>query len=317
MSAQMDNNTLDQQSLNHYDDEEIDLLRVFKVLWEEKFKIISGTSIFAIASIIYALSIPDQYKAIAVLAPAQQEGSSVKAMGKLGSIASLAGVNLNGGGASDAEIAKNIMLSWSFIDRFISVNGYEFKLFAAEGWDRASNEVIFDSNIYDIQKGAWMEGSFDGSPSSPTSWQLFEEFSGRITVIEDKKTKLTSISFEHYSPYIAKEWLDTYISSINKHMQDRKVKRVTNNITYLTEQIEKTSIAEMREVFYTIIEEQIKNKMLAEASPDYAFLTVSPSMVPEQKSQPQRAVICIFGTLLGGMLSVLLVLARRYARKSD
>ena len=27
----------------------------------------------------------------------------------------------------------------------------------------------------------------------------------------------------------------------------------------------------MQEVFYTIIEEQIKSKMLAEASPDYAF----------------------------------------------
>ena len=73
----------------------------------------------------------------------------------------------------------------------------------------------------------------------------------------------------------------------------------------------------MREVFYTIIEEQIKNKMLAEASPEYAFVTVSPSMVPEEKSQPKRALICILGTLLGGMLSVLQVLARHYTKKSD
>jgi LPS O-antigen subunit length determinant protein (WzzB/FepE family) len=68
-------------------------------------------------------------------------------------------------------------------------------------------------------------------------------------------------------------------------------------------------------VFYTIIEEQIKSQMLAEASPDYAFVAVSPSMVPEEKSQPKRALICILGTLLGGILSVLTVLVLRFARK--
>ena len=88
---------------------------------------------------------------------------------------------------------------------------------------------------------------------------------------------------------------------------------VNINIQYLEAQIQKTSIAEMREVFYTIIEEQIKIKMLAEASPEYAFVTVSPAMVPEEKSQPKRALICILGTLLGGMLAVLLVLVRHYA----
>ena len=68
----------------------------------------------------------------------------------------------------------------------------------------------------------------------------------------------------------------------------------------------------MREVFYTIIEEQVKSKMLAEASPEYVFVTVSPAMVPEEKSQPKRALICILGLLLGGMLSVAFVLVRYY-----
>ena len=60
-----------------------------------------------------------------------------------------------------------------------------------------------------------------------------------------------------------------YVAAINEHMQQRQVEKVTNNINYLQVQIDKTSIAEMREVFYTIIEEQTKNKMLAEANPDY------------------------------------------------
>jgi LPS O-antigen subunit length determinant protein (WzzB/FepE family) len=125
------------------------------------------------------------------------------------------------------------------------------------------------------------------------------------------------MSIEYYSPQIAKQWLDNYVAAINAHMQQRQVEKVTNNINYLQDQIKKTSIAEMREVFYTIIEGQTKNKMVAEASPEYVFVAVSPSMVPEEKSQPQRAFICILGTLIGGILSVLLVLVMHYARKLE
>ena len=121
---------------------------------------------------------------------------------------------------------------------------------------------------------------------------------------------------EYYSPYLAKQWLDLYVAAINAHMQQREMAKVTRNIEYLQIQIKKTSIAEMQEVFYTIIEEQIKSKMLAEASPEFAFDSVSPSMVPEVKSQPKRSLICILGTLLGGMLSVLVVLVMHYGRKS-
>jgi LPS O-antigen subunit length determinant protein (WzzB/FepE family) len=156
-----------------------------------------------------------------------------------------------------------------------------------------------------------------GQQGPPNSWELYESFSGRFAVSEDKTSGLISVSIEYYSPQIAKRWLDLYILAINKHMQDRQILKVGRNIEYLEAQIEKTEIAEMQELFYTIIEEQLKSKMLAEASPDYAFTPVSLSMVPQEKSQPKRALICILGLLLGGILSVLMVLVLHYARKSD
>ena len=159
----------------------------------------------------------------------------------------------------------------------------------------------------------WVRDAPAGKTVEPTGWELYKGFSGMFSVSEDKKTGMISISVEYFSPEIAKQWVDQLIIGINQHMQSRKLDKVNINIQYLEAQIQKTSIAEMREVFYTIIEEQIKSKMLAEASPEYAFVTVSPAMVPEEKSQPKRALICILGTLLGGMLAVLLVLVRHYA----
>ena len=145
---------------------------------------------------------------------------------------------------------------------------------------------------------------------------MYEEFRERVAVSQDKKSGLINISVEYYSPQIAKQWVDLFIITINDYMRARKLEQVNRNIEYLTAQIDKTAIADMREVFYQLVEEQTKSKMLAEASPDYAFVPVSPSMVPEEKSQPKRALICILGTLLGGMLSVLWVLFRRYAFSS-
>jgi len=306
------------QNDSQYDDE-IDLRELFGVLWAGSRKIIAITAVFAFVSVIYALSLSDQYKATVLLAPAQSDSSDLSgALGQLGGLASLAGVDIGGGDSSEAQMAQEIMKSWSFIDVFIAENNISVEVYAAEGWSRGSNELQIDDDIYDAETKTWLvENDNTGEVGPPSSWVLFQAFSERLVVSENKKSGLVSVSIEYYSPQIAKQWLDMYVAAINAHMQQRQMEKVTNNINYLQAQIENTSIAEMREVFYTIIAEQTKNKMLSEASPEYAFVAVSPSMVPEEKSQPERAFICIIGTLLGGILSVLLVLVMHYARKSD
>ena len=306
------------QNDTQYDDE-IDLRELFGVLWAGSRKIIAITAVFAFVSVIYALSLSDQYKATVLLAPAQSDSSDLSgALGQLGGLASLAGVDIGGGESSESQMAQEIMKSWSFIDVFIAENNISVEVYAAEGWSRGSNELQIDDDIYDAETKTWLvENDNTGEVGPPSSWVLFQAFSERLVVSENKKSGLVSVSIEYYSPQIAKQWLDMYVAAINAHMQQRQMEKVTNNINYLQAQIENTSIAEMREVFYTIIAEQTKNKMLSEASPEYAFVAVSPSMVPEEKSQPERAFICIIGTLLGGILSVLLVLVMHYARKSD
>jgi len=309
MNTQMDSNAPDNQTSNQYDDE-VDLRELFGVLLAGKIKIIAITAVFGVASIIYALSVPNQYKATALLVPAQSGSGGVSgALGQLGGLASLAGVSLGGGGESgEAQIAQEIMKSWSYIEGFIAENNIAVEVYAAEGWNKGSNTLEFNDDVYDVDANEWLG-------EAPSSWQLFDAFSQKLLVTEDKKSGLVSVSIEYFSPQIAKKWLDLYIESINRFMQRRQVDKVTRNIAYLKEQIGKTSVAEMQEVFYVIIGEQTKNKMLADANPDYAFVVVDPSMVPEQKSQPRRAIICITGTLLGGIFSVLLVLGMHYARK--
>ena len=89
------------------------------------------------------------------------------------------------------------------------------------------------------------------------------------------------------------------------------------SIDYLTDQLEKTQIVALEQVFYTLIEEQTKTIMLANSRPEYVFKTIDPAIVPEQKSGPKRALICILGVLLGGMFSVMIVLIRYFVSEDE
>ena len=300
-----------------YSDDEIHLKGLFLVLWSEKFLIAAVMAVFAISSVIYALSIPNQYKATALLAPAQSDGGGLSsALGQLSGLASLAGVSIGEGSSSESQIAQEVMRSWSFVESFIGEHKLEVEVIAADGWSKSSGELQIDGDIYDVDKQIWLlEDDEKEELRPPTSWELFERFSEMLSISQDKQSGLVSVSIEYYSPQMAKEWLDLYIAAINEYMQERQVAKVSNNISYLEAQIAKTSIAEMREVFYTIIEEQTKKKMVAEASPDYAFIPVSQVMVPETKSRPSRAAICILGTIIGVIIGLVAAFVRRFFDK--
>jgi uncharacterized protein involved in exopolysaccharide biosynthesis len=289
--------------VTQFHDDEIDLRELFSVLWAAKKLIVAVTAVFALVSVIFAISQPNKYEASALLTPAQDSSAGLSGvldnLGGLGGLASLAGVELGGDGGGEAAIAQEILLSWGFVEKFVEENNLAVEVFAADGWDRESNQLSIDNDLYDIDANRWTRNPPSGKTVNPTSWEIYEEFLEMVSISTDKKTGLISLSVEYFSPYIAKQWVDQLVVAINQYMQQRKLQMVNTNIEYLEAQIEKTSIARMKEVFYTVIEEQIKNKMLAEASPEYVFVTVSPAMVPEEKSQPKRALICILGPTFG------------------
>jgi LPS O-antigen subunit length determinant protein (WzzB/FepE family) len=298
--------------------DEINFTELFAVLWAGK-KLISGiTLVFALASVSYALTLADEYKATAVIAPAQSGGSSMlgSMASQFGGLASLAGINLGGAEGGEAQQALEIMTSQAFITDFIIDHSFEVAVFAAVGWSDSTNKIEIDGDLFDAETKTWVREPPPGKTSEPSSWELYEAFLERLAVSEDKKKGLVSVSIEYFSPQLAREWVDKYVVAINEHMRERKLQEVNRNIQYLEAQIEKTAIADMHEVFYQIIEEQIKSKMLAEASPEYAFSTVNRAMLPEIKSKPKRSIICVLGTLLGGIMATLLVLTRHYAFNS-
>ncbi|MDA9285265.1 hypothetical protein N9P94_00270 [Pseudomonadales bacterium] len=65
-------------------------------------------------------------------------------------------------------------------------------------------------------------------------------------------------------------------------------------------------------MFFELIQSQTETIMLAQVRAEYLFKTIDPAVVAEEKSEPKRAMICVFGTLLGGVMAVMWVFVRRY-----
>ncbi len=302
------------------DSDEIDLKELWSAIWAGKWLIIGITFLFSVASVLYALSLPDEYKSTALLAPASSSSSSQlgKLAGQFGGLASLAGINLAGGGAEDKTVvAMEIMKTWGFLEKFIKDNNIEVEVFAAEGWDRTTDTLKIDSDLYDIENQKWVRdfNPSKGQKLEPSSWELYEEFKDRISVSQDKTSGLITVSIEYFSPILAKKWTDELVKAINSHIQQQDRAEATKSIAYLNDKIKETNIADMQEVFYQLIEEQTKTLMLAEVSDEYVFKSISPVKVAEEKSKPRRALTAIFGFLLGGIISVVIALITHFSKK--
>jgi uncharacterized protein involved in exopolysaccharide biosynthesis len=302
--------------------DEIDLLELFAVIWQGKWRVAAITTAFAVLSAAIALWIPNEYKATALLAPASSSSTSAltRLAGQFGGLAAIAGINLGGDGESDKAVqAIELVKTWDFLERFIRDNHLEIEVFAAKGWNRASNELIIDSELYDLTTKKWVRkfSSAKGETAEPSGWELYEELRDRISISQDKKTRLITLSVEHYSPTTAKEFVDKLVVAINTRLQEQDRSDASKSIDYLKKQVEKTTLNEMQVVFYRLIEEQTKNLMLTEATDEYALRTLSAAKIPEEKSQPKRAVICILGTLVGAILAIAALVISHWLRSAS
>lgn len=238
--------------------------------------------------------------------------------GQLGGLAALAGVNLAGGESNQTDLAVQVMKSRQFVDHFIQKHDLLVPIMAAKEWDAATNELVLDDEIYDISTERWLREPKGLRGKKPTAQEAYEVFTKELfSVSQDKESGLYTLSIEHFSPYLAQQWTSWLVNDINKVMRERTISESTQNLDYLAEQLNKTSVAEMRSAFYQIVEEQTKSLMLAEVQEEFIFKVLDPPVVPEVKAGPKRALICVLGTLLGSILGVAIVLVRLAFREND
>ena len=306
----------DQFLQNPYPEDEIDLKELFMVLWAGKWLISAVTGLAAAISVVVALSLPNIYTASALLAPAESSGGGLSGLMKqYGGLASLAGVSLPGGEeGSRAQLGMQLMKSRAFIGDFVERRDILPELMAVDSWDAESGDIIFDADDFEAATATWVRDADFPKQPKPSLLEAHEAFMDILSVSEDKQTAYVTVSVDHHSPVVAAQWVNWLVEDVNAAVKAQDVSEAEKSIEYLKQQVANTSLADLQAMFFELIQSQTETVMLAEVRPEYVFKTIDPAVIPEEKSKPSRALICVLGTLLGGMLGVVIVLIRHYAR---
>ncbi len=299
-------------NINHFNDE-VDLKELANIIWAKKILIVSMTSVFAIFSIIYSLYLPDVYKSSTLLAPTSQDGSSSN-LGGFAGLANMAGVSLPTGNITKGQIAVKRIESHEFFSKYFLPNINLENLMAVKEWQPEKNTILYHKNIFDSDSGKWIRNVSFPKTKKPSSQESFREYKKILSVDEDMETGLVYLSIKHESPRIAQKWVDIIIYNINECMREIDKEDAQNSIDFLSESIKTTNSQSIKLVFSRLMESQMQTLMLASSNDAYVFKTINSPIIAEEKSEPNRALICVIGTILGALFSVIVALINHFRK---
>ena len=295
------NRIVEKDNLN---DNELDLIKLFSILWNGKFKIIVITLIAAFLSIFIAITIPNLYTSSATLAPSTTNDNLSSKLSQYSSIAGFAGVNLPVSNATPAQEAIKRMKTYEFFSKYFLPNINIYNLYAVDEWISDNDTIIYNDEVDADNQST----KITSSNEIPSDQALFLIYKTIINISVDQKTQFVTLSVEHKSPNVAKKWVNIIIKNINSSMRFEDNKIASDSVDYLTEYSKSTNIQSLQDSISNLLENQMQTLMITSSIENYIFKTLDPPIAPEERSSPNRALICIFGTLLGGMMSVLYVL---------
>jgi len=292
-------------------DDEIDLKEIFNILWTAKKLIIQITAIFAIGSVVFSLSLTNYYKSGALLLA--RSTSETQGLSRYSGLAAMAGVSLPSSGDDKAAQTIELIKSRKFVKHLLTFENILPSMMAAKSYNSESQELLFDQKLYDSETKTWKRKPKKNRPIIPSYLETHEEYTDNmLSISQDKITGFISINIEHISPLFAKELLDLIIRESNELIRKKDMEESKQGLEYLTSELSKTPFVEIKESINSLIEAQLETQMLAQINQDYILIEIEPPFIPEEKSKPSRSIICVLGTMLGGMLSMLIVLLRHY-----
>ena len=281
---------------------EIDYLEIINILQSEKMSIIKAFLVSGVSSILIALSLSNYYISSAILEVAESS-SSMSGLGQYSGLASMVGINLPSSNSQNkATRVIEIIKSRDFIDHLLQTENIAPALLAADGVDPESGKIIFDSSKYDEQDDKWRRNFFMSlfisGPANPTNLDVHEKYiDDIISIVQDKRTGLITISVEHVSPVFAKEFLDLIINEANSLTREKDLNDSSEALAYLESQLSKTALIEMKDSLNKLIQAQLETQMLANVRNDYALKAIEPPFIPEKKSRPSRSYLANFKEL--------------------
>ena len=243
-----------------------------------------------------AVSMRNVYRADVLVTAVVQNGSG--GLGGLrsqfGGLATLAGVDIPGGGGRKEESLATLS-SPGLVREFIQARNLLPVLFA-ERWDAAT--------------GKWRSGT-----KVPTMEDAVKRFIDDVRIVsEDRRSGIITVTVEWFEPALAADWANGLVETANEKLRQQAVEKADRSQKYLLGVLEKTTVTDLRQGIYRLIEEQVNSAMLANVQPEYAFHVVDHAVAPDRKIRPKRAVLTVVAGAVGFVFAFVIIYVRRAQR---
>ena len=237
-----------------------------------------------VISVIVALRSRPIYRAEAVIAPVSENALSNLGglASQMGGLAGLAG-GLLGGASKDWNTALAVLRSRHLIEELVTRENLLPVLFP-EKRDRP-----------------------------PTMGDAVLLFRNRILQVrDDPKTGLATVRVEWFDPKVAAQWANELVAIADEEERDRVVTDAGSSLKALQRQLAEADGVELRAATARLIEEQLKEKMVAGVRTQFQYQVIDRAVPPDRdkRVQPTRTVMVLAGTLAGILFALLVVLTR-------
>jgi uncharacterized protein involved in exopolysaccharide biosynthesis len=263
------------------------------VAWRKRLLVLACVVLCAALATAAAFMMTPKYRAQVVMVPVKGDnvsGALSGALGQLGGLASLAGVSLPGGGNKDENLS--FLTSRDFLARFIQ--------------EENLLPVLFDKR-WDGSRGKWDVDDPEDIPTISDGVRFLDEHVRSVQ--EERRTGIITLSILWKDRELAARWANLMVERANRDLRQRAIRDADASKEYLSRELGKTDVVELRQSIYRLIESQIKTIMLASVRPEYAFKVIDPAVAPDptDRVRPKRLAMIVLGALAGGTVALIVI----------
>lgn len=269
----------------------VDVRDLIYPLWQGRLVVMTTTLLFIAAAAAYAVLTTPIYRATTVVVAASGDRNGLAgALGSVGGLAALAGINLPSGDSRTEEYLA-VLRSRQFNESFIKDNNLLTELYA---------------RLWDSAGGRWKVAP----ERQPTLARAFRYFDRIRTISKNTKTGLITLEIEYRDRSKGATWANDLIRRLNAEMRARAIVDADASVGYLEKELANTTDLGTREAINRLIETQIKQRMLANVTQEFALRVVDRAMAADVTDpvRPQKLLLIVGGAVVGLGLGILIVL---------
>ena len=289
----------------------INMGSIIDLLLEKSKMILSITLLFALASVIYALSQNNIYKSHATIYVEDPSGTKFSGgvSSGLSSLASIAGFSIDSGNKKEdkVQLVITMLKSYKLAENLLEYDEILPSLLATKKIEKLTGEIIFNQKIYNSNLQKWLDKNGNFIPG-PSAADIYKALGKSLKASYSKRTGFLTVSFEHESPEFSRFLLQFILRNIDNSIRDRDESDAKSAISFLKKELEIIETGELRAAVSALIQSELQKIVLAKRDTTYIFKYIQPPFIPFEKDRPSRAMISIMGTILGFIISCLISL---------